>query len=82
VTRQYLVENLRKGFIDPSQAPFVALTLFVKKPNRGLQFCVNYYKLNALTCKDQYLLPLINEMLARLSQAKIFTKLDIHQAFH
>jgi hypothetical protein len=76
-TRQYLVENLGKGFIDPSQAPFAALTLFVKKPNRGLQFCVDYCKLNALTHKDRYPLLLIDEMLARLSKAKIFMKLDI-----
>jgi hypothetical protein len=35
-----------------------------------------------LTCKDQYLLPLISETLARIARAKIFTKLDIQQAFY
>jgi hypothetical protein len=43
---------------------------------------VDYCKLNALTKKNQYLLPLINETLVRLSKAKIFTKLDIRQAFY
>lgn len=32
--------------------------------------------------KDRYPLPLIDETLARLNEAKVFTKLDIRQAFH
>jgi hypothetical protein len=38
--------------------------------------------LNALTCKDYYPLLLIDETLARISSIKVFTKLDIRQAFH
>ena len=81
-TKKYIIENLDKGFIEASQAPFAAPILFVKKPNGGLRFCVDYRKLNALTRKDRYPLPLIDETLRRLSKAKIFTKLDIRQAFH
>ena len=80
--KQYLIENLDKGFIDTSQAPFAAPILFVKKPNGSLRFCIDYRKLNSLTRKDRYPLPLIEETLARLAKAKIFTKLDIRQAFH
>ncbi len=80
--KEYLVNNLYKGFIEPSQAPFVAPVLFVKKPNRGLRFCIDFYKLNQITRKDQYLIPLINKLLAQIRRAKIFTKLDIRQAFH
>ena len=54
----------------------------MKKPHSGLRFCVDYRKLNDLTRKDRYPLPLIAETLARLSRAKIYTKLDICQAFH
>ena len=35
-----------------------------------------------MTRKDRYPLPLIDEVLARVSKAKIYTKLDIRQAFH
>lgn len=80
--KQYLLDNLDKGFIKPSQAPFAAPVLFVKKPNRRLRFCIDYRKLNLLTRKDRYPLPLIDEILARIAKAKIFTKLDIRQAFH
>lgn len=82
ITKKYLEENLDKGFIEPSQAPFAAPVLFVKKPAGGLRFCIDFRKLNLLTRKDQYPLPLIDETLARLATAKIFTKLDIRQAFH
>jgi hypothetical protein len=80
--RQYLLDNLHKGFIVPSQAPYASPVLFVKKPGGGLRFCVDFRKLNAITRRDQYPLPLIDETLARLSRAKIFTKLDIRQAFY
>lgn len=36
--KEYLLDNLSKGFIEPSQAPFAAPVLFVKKPNGGLRF--------------------------------------------
>jgi hypothetical protein len=61
--KQYLLDNLNKGFIVLSQALYTSLVLFVKKPNRGLQFCINYQKLNIIICKDQYLLSLIDETL-------------------
>ncbi|EDO04015.1 hypothetical protein SS1G_06497 [Sclerotinia sclerotiorum 1980 UF-70] len=82
VVKRYLTDNLSKGFIEPSQAPFAAPVLFVKKSNGSLRFCIDYRKLNALTRKDRYPLPLIDETLARLQGAKIYTKLDIRQAFH
>jgi hypothetical protein len=78
----YIIKNLDKGFINTSQTPFVSSILFVKKKDGNLQFCINYRKLNNLTYKDQYLLPLISKTLARITRAKIFTKLDIRQAFH
>src|SRR6266487_6612701 len=77
IVKQYLIDNLHKGFIAPSQAPFVAPVLFVRKPNGSLRFCIDFRKLNQLTRKDQYPIPLIDETLARISRAKIFTKLDI-----
>ena len=47
-----------------------------KKLGGGLRFCVDYRKLNALTAKDRYPIPLIQETLNRLSQACWFWKFD------
>lgn len=83
VVRQYITENLQKGFIEPSSAPWAAPILLVRKAGgSGWRFCVDYRKLNALTIKDRYPLPLIEETLTNLRKARFFTKLDIRQAFH
>jgi hypothetical protein len=77
IVKQYLIDNLNKGFITPSQAPFTALVLFVRKANGSLRFYIDFRKLNQITRKNQYPLPLIDKTLARISKAKVFTKLDI-----
>ena len=80
--RDYIIDNLTKGFIGPSNAPFASPILMARKPGGGLRFCVDYRKLNSITKKDRYPIPLIDELMERLSKAKIFTKLDIRQGFH
>ena len=80
--KKYILENLHKGFIEASNSPQAAPILFAKKADGSLRLCVDYRKLNALTKKDPYPIPLIDEMMARISKAKIFTKIDIQQAFH
>jgi transposase InsO family protein len=82
VLKAYITENLDKGFIEPSYAPFAAPILFVRKANGQLRLCVDYRKLNAVTVKDRFPLPLIDETIARLSKAKVFTKLDVRAAFN
>ncbi len=52
VVKKYLVKNLDKGFIKSSQALFIALVLFTKKPDRSLCFYINFRKLNLLIKKD------------------------------
>jgi hypothetical protein len=82
VLKAYITENLDKGFIEPSYTPFAAPILFVRKANGQLRLCVDYRKLNVVTVKDRFPLPLIDETIARLSKAKVFTKLDVRAAFN
>lgn len=81
-TRKYLEENLTKGFIEVSKSAVSSPVLFAKKPSGGLRFCVDYRKLNAITEKDSYPIPLIQETMSLLRGVKWFTKLDVQQAFH
>jgi len=80
--REYLDENLRKGFIRPSSSPAGAPILFAKNKNGSLRLCVDYRGLNAITIKNRYPLPLIPELLDRFRQAKYFTKLDLRGAYN
>ena len=82
VLRKTLTELLEKNFIHVSKSSAAAPVLFARKPGGGLRFCVDYRALNAITKKDRYPLPLINETLERISRAKWFTKLDVIAAFH
>ena len=54
VLKKYLEDNLSKEFIWASSSPAAVPILFVKKPGGGLQFCVDYRSLNALTVKNKY----------------------------
>ena len=80
--KRYLDSHLAKGFIQASSASYSSPVLFVKKPGGGIRFCVDYKRLNAITKKDRYPIPLIEETLAQLEGAKYFTKIDICQAFY
>ena len=80
--RWYLDENLSKEFIRVSRSDAAAPVLFMKKPEGGLHFCVDYWGLNVITVKNWYSLPLISETLNCLSWVRIFTKLNIIAAFN
>ncbi|EAL17174.1 hypothetical protein CNBN1990 [Cryptococcus deneoformans B-3501A] len=80
--REYLDENLKKGFIRPSESPAGAPILFVKKKDGSLRMCVDYRGINKITIKNRYPLPLIAELLDRLKSAKVFTKIDLRGAYN
>jgi hypothetical protein len=79
---EYLKENLAKGFIRHSSSPAGAPILFVKKSDGSLRLCVDYRGLNKITIKNRYPLPLIQENLDRLQEAKFFTKIDLRGAYN
>lgn len=80
--REWLDENLEKGFIRQSSSPAASPVLFVKKKDGSLRLCVDYRGLNAITVKTRYPIPLISETLTKLSRAKYFTKFDVISAFN
>ena len=81
--REYIDDNLKKGFIRRSESPAGAPVLFVpKKDSKKLRLCVDYRSLNKITVKNRCPLPLISETLERLGTAKIFTKLDLKGAYN
>jgi len=80
--KAYIETNLSNGFIQRSSSSAAAPILFAKKQDGGLQLCVDYQALNSVTVKNRYPLPHISEMLDRMRGARIFTKLDLRNAYH
>uniref|UniRef100_A0A6I8RAB1 Gypsy retrotransposon integrase-like protein 1 n=1 Tax=Xenopus tropicalis TaxID=8364 RepID=A0A6I8RAB1_XENTR len=80
--KEYISENLQRGFIRPSTSPAGAGFFFVEKKDGGLRPCIDYRGLNKITVKNRYPLPLISELFDQLKGAKIFSKLDLRGAYN
>ncbi len=79
---RYLTDSLAAGTIVPSTSPAGAGFFFVKKKDGSLRPCIVYHGLNEMTIKNQYPLPLMSSAFEILQGAKIFTKLDLRNAYH
>ena len=80
--RRQLDIGLKKGWMRPSQSPYAAPILFVRKPDGSLRLCVDYKGLNKVTVKDKYPLPHVTELLDRLHGAKWFGKVDLQSGYY
>ena len=77
VLQKYLNINLINEFIQPLQFSAGVPVLFISKSDKGLQLCMNYCELNAITQKNQYPLSLIDKIINHVCSAQIFTKIDV-----
>jgi hypothetical protein len=78
----FLEEVLATGHIWQSKSPLRAPVFFIKKKDGKIHFIQDYRALNAITRKNRYPLPLIDDLIHRLKDARYFTKLDARWGYN
>ncbi|MES9881596.1 MAG: reverse transcriptase domain-containing protein [Sedimenticola sp.] len=72
---------LDQKIIEPCNGPWSSPIVLVKKKDGTTRFCVDYRRLNHLTCKDSYPLPKIDESLDSLRGSRWFSTLDLASGY-
>jgi hypothetical protein len=78
----FLEEALAMGCIRQSKSPLGAPVFFIKKNDGKLRFVQDYRALNAITRKNWYSLPLIDDLIHQLKDMCYFTKLDVRWGYN
>ena len=73
---------LEEGFIRPSKSPYASPVNLVKKSDGSIRLTIDYKKLNAITIKDNYPLPIIDDLFMDLLEASIMSKLDAESGYY
>ena len=76
-TKHLLKDMLNNNIIQPSSSPWASPVVLVRKKDGSLTFCIDYRKVNAVTRKDAYPLPRVDDILDTLASCKWFTTLDL-----
>ena len=76
-----LEKMLAQGIVEPSDSPWSAPLCLVKKKDGTCRFCIDFRRLNAVTVKDAYPLPRIDDTLDSLSESMWFSTLDLASGY-
>ena len=78
----HLQELVDKYYIRPSESPWGAPVLFVKKKYSTLRLFIDYHQLNKMIIKNIYPLPHIDDLFDQIRRATIFSKIDLRSGYH
>jgi len=70
-------DQLKKEYIRLSKSPQMSLVFFIGKKDGSKWIVMNYHNLNDQTVKNNYLLPLITDLIDNMRSKKVFTKMDL-----
>jgi hypothetical protein len=72
---------LKAGVIEAANSEWASPVVLITKKDGSISFCVDYRKLNALTVRDSYPLPTMDEYLDSLGDAVIFLTMDCNSGY-
>ena len=76
------MKMLQAGVIEPSISECASPPVLIRKSDGKVRYAIDYRKLNSVTKKDVYPLPLIEDCLDTLSGNERFSKLDPNNAYY
>ncbi len=82
ILRDYFMEKEAIDWIRRLKLSVGVSILFILKLDGLLRLCIDYRALNKVIIKNRHLLPLINELIDRLSGVKVYIKLDLRDIYH
>jgi len=80
--REFIREQLRKGYIQLSKSPQTVPVFFMGKKDGKKWMVQDYWYLNEWTVKNNYPLPLISDILESIGTKKVFTKIDLRWGYN
>ena len=80
--QNFMEDQLRKEYIRPLKSPQTSLVFFIGKKDGSKQMVIDYHNLNSQTVKNNYLLPLITELINNMGSKRVFTKMDLRWGFN
>ena len=81
VVADLIDDMMEKGVVQPSTSAWASPIVLVPKRDNTFRFCVDYRKVNAVTKRDVYPLPRIDDILDTLGKSRYFTTLDLASGF-
>lgn len=75
-------ELLKAGTVQPSSSPYTSLVVLLKKKDETWRLCVDYRKLNNMTVKDRFPIPLIDDLMDELGGSVVYSKIDLRAGYH
>lgn len=80
--KSQLEELLENKFVRPSISSQGAPLLLVKKKDSSISLCVDYRQLNKVDIKNDYRLPIIDDLMDQLVGSCVFNKIDWRSGYH
>ncbi|GMF32974.1 unnamed protein product [Phytophthora fragariaefolia] len=81
VMKAEIQRYLELKLIIPSSSPWASPVLMIRRPDGRIKFCIDYQKLNAVTVKDCYPMPLIDDIMDILGGAQLFSSMNIASGY-